>query len=282
MQVKSSYKNPIITGFNPDPSIVCVGEDYYLCTSSFEYFPGVPLYHSRNLINWQLIGYCLDRESQLDLKNSPSSMGVYAPTIRYYKGTYYMITTNITHAINGGKTGNLIVKTTDISGEWSDPVWIEHEGIDPSLYFEDDKAYYCGTGHDEKGDAIVLFEVDVDSGEILSDKKVISRGCGGKCPEGPHIYKINDWYYLMIAEGGTEYGHMVTMQRSKSIYGPYEKCPYNPILSNRNYGSEAIQCSGHADLFEDNSQCQYKNNHHCDKYSLSLLFILNIPSKCKT
>lgn len=251
MQTKSKYKNPIITGFNPDPSIVCVGEDYYLCTSSFEYFPGVPIYHSKNLVNWELIGHCLNRESQLDLKNSPSSMGVYAPTIRYYKGTYYMITTNITHAINGGKTGNLIVKTDDINGEWSEPIWVEHNGIDPSLYFEDDKVYCCGSDHDEQGDGIVLFEIDINTGKILSDKKFISRSCCGRSPEGPHIYKINDWYYLMTAEGGTEYGHMVIMQRSKNIYGPYEPCPYNPILSNRNFGSEAIQCTGHADLFED-------------------------------
>lgn len=246
------YYNPILSGYYPDPSIVRVDRDYYLCTSTFEFFPGVPLFHSRNLVNWKQIGYCLNRESQLPLNEAMPSTGILAPTIRYNNGVFYMITTNMTELIKRG-VGNFIVKTTNPMGEWSEPIWINHEGIDPSLYFEDDKAYYCGTGFDEKGQAIILFEINPDTGEVISDKKTISYGASGKCPEAPHIYKINDYYYLLLAEGGTEYGHMVTIQRSKNIWGPYESCPNNPILSHRNFNGEKVQCIGHGDLFEDHN-----------------------------
>jgi xylan 1,4-beta-xylosidase len=236
------YSNPIINGFNPDPSIIRVGEDYYLCTSTFEFFPGVPIYHSKNLADWELVGHCLTRENQLKLGACPPSAGIYAPTLRYHEGTFYMITTNVCDK------GNFIVHTQDIRGEWSDPVWIDQGGIDPSLFFDDDgSAYFCGT-QDLK---IYLFKVNPKTGEILSEKKIISYGCGGKCPEAPHIYKINGMYYLILAEGGTEYGHMVTIQRADHIEGPYEECPNNPIITHRNTIGDPIQCTGHADLFED-------------------------------
>ena len=242
-----AYKNPILRGFRPDPSICFVNGDYYLVNSTFEYFPGVPIFHSRDLINWKQIGACLTRESQLMLRGCKPSGGIYAPTLRYHNGRFYMITTNVT----GG--GNFIVYTDDIYGAWSEPLWIDHKGIDPSLLFDDDgKTYYCGTGTDKNGkQGIVLFEIDPDTGSILSDKQIISYGSGGKFPEGPHIYKINGWYYLMIAEGGTEYGHMETMFRSRNIWGPYESCPNNPILTNRNEMNTDIQCCGHADITED-------------------------------
>lgn len=246
-----TYYNPVVSGYYPDPSVVRVDEDFYMVNSSFEFFPGVPLLHSKNLVNWEHVGHCLTRKSQLPLENAAVSTGILAPTIRYHKGIYYMITTNLTSLIQRG-VGNFIVTATDPLGEWSDPIWIEHEGIDPSLFFDDDnRAYYCGTGFDQNGQAIVLFEIDVKTGKVISEKKSISYGCCGKCPEAPHIYKINGMYYLLLAEGGTEYGHMVTIQRSESIWGPYESCPYNPILTHRNYNSEPIQCVGHADLFDD-------------------------------
>lgn len=248
----STYYNPILPGFYPDPSIARAGEDYYLCTSTFEFFPGVPLFHSRNLANWEQIGHCLTRESQLPLEGAFPSTGIFAPTLRYHNGKFYMITTNMTQLIKTGK-GNFIVQASDPAGEWSEPAWVEHGGIDPSLYFEGDKAYYCGTGFDEKGQGIVLFEINPDTGEILSEKKTISYGCGGKCPEAPHIYKINGFYYLLLAEGGTEYGHMVTIQRSGNIWGPYEPCPDNPVLSHRDYNDALVQCVGHADLLEDHN-----------------------------
>ncbi len=249
------YKNPIISGYNPDPSIIRVGEDYYLCTSSFEFFPGVPIYHSKNLADWEQIGYCLTRESQLVLHNCKPSAGIYAPTIRYQDGTFYMITTNVTDMNTTGK-GNFIVHTTDIRGEWSEPVWVDQIGIDPSLFFEEDgRAYYCGTAVQDGKQGIVLFQVNPKTGEILSDKKMISYGCGGKYPEAPHIYKIDGRYYLMLAEGGTEYGHMVTMQRADHIDGPYEACPHNPIISHKDNMYSRVQCTGHADIVEDQNGC---------------------------
>ncbi|GHV57112.1 glycoside hydrolase 43 family protein [Spirochaetia bacterium] len=240
------YRNPIIPGFNPDPSICSCGKDYYLVTSSFEFFPGVPIYHSRNLVNWELLGHCLDRPGQLPLNGCPASKGIYAPTIRFHEGVFYMTTTNTT----GG--GNFIVHTKDIRGPWSDPVYIEQKGIDPSLLFLDGKVYFCsnaGMEGDPKG--IYVCEIDPLTGERRSPSICISHGCGGKAVEAPHLYFINGWYYLILAEGGTEYGHMVTLQRSRDLYGPYENGPHNPILTHRNRWRHPIQATGHADLFED-------------------------------
>lgn len=239
------YRNPIISGHNPDPSICRVGEDYYIVNSSFEFFPGVPIYHSRNLVNWELIGYCLTRKNQFDISHTKSSGGVFAPTLYHHDGTFYMITTNI-------DKGNFIVYTEDIRGEWSDPVWIDQKGIDPSLLFDEDGTVYFLSADNDKGDAaILLCTINLRTGEKLTDTKIISHGCGGRYPEGPHLYKLFGKYYLMLAEGGTEYGHMETMQRAESPYGPYEQCPHNPILTHRNDMRGEIYCTGHADIVED-------------------------------
>lgn len=234
------YTNPIIPGFYPDPSICRVDDDYYLVTSSFEYFPGVPIFHSRDLIHWRQIGHCLTRPSQLPLEKTRSSGGVFAPTIRYHDGVFYMITTNV----SVGK--HFIVKTTDPSGEWSEAVWIDQTGIDPSLAFLDGKVYFSWTMHG----AIYQSELDIDTGACLTDPRLIWTGTGGRYPEAPHLYHINGWYYLMIAEGGTEYGHMETIARSHSPWGPFEPCPHNPILTHRNRGAHMIQATGHADLIQ--------------------------------
>ena len=218
--------------------------------SSFEYFPGVPLWQSRDLKNWKQIGHVLTRDSQLELGNCPASAGVFAPTIREHNGRFYMITTNVCRFPMG--TPNFLVSTDDIHGEWSEPVSIRHMVIDPTLFFDDDgKAYYAGTGFDENGkQGIVLFEIDVNDGSILSEKKYIWYGTGGRNPEGPHLYKKDGMYYLLIAEGGTEYGHMVTCARSTCVWGPYESCPYNPVLSHRDNDKSIFQCVGHADMAE--------------------------------
>lgn len=242
-----TYHNPIIRGYHPDPSMCIVGKDAYLVTSTFEFFPGVPIFHSTNLVDWDCIGHCLTTDSQLPLADCRCSGGIFAPTIRYHDGTFYMITTNVT------AKGNFIVYTDDIRGTWSEPQWIDHRGIDPSLLFDDDgKVYYCGTGDDENGTAgIVVFEINPKTGEILSDKKIVSHGFCGKYPEAPHLYKKDGTYYLMMAEGGTEYGHMETIFRSDSVWGPFESCPHNPIISNRDAMGTRVQCIGHADLAED-------------------------------
>jgi alpha-N-arabinofuranosidase len=242
------YKNPVIPGFYPDPSICRNGDDYYLVTSTFQYFPGVPVFHSNDLVNWKQIGHCLTRKTQLPLDNSRSSGGIYAPTIRYHNGIYYMVTTNVT----GG--GNFYVTTADPFKEWSEPVWVKQGGIDPTIFFDDnEEVYFTSTGNNE----IVLSKIDIKTGKLLSEIKSIWAGTGGRYPEAPHIYKLNGWYYLLIAEGGTEYGHMVTIARSKDIWGPYESNPENPILTHRTrFGQyNPIQGTGHGDIIQahDNS-----------------------------
>lgn len=239
------FHNPIIKGFHPDPSVCFDGQDFYLVTSTFEFFPGVPVFKSQNLVNWELIGHALSDATQCDLHAAACSGGIYAPTIRYHEGVYYMVTTNVS---NGG---HLIVHTKDPSATWSQPVFVDQDGIDPSLLFDDGKVYFVSTLMYEGRQAIGMCEIDPFTGEKYTETKIISYGNGGKYPEAPHLYKLNGMYYLMLAEGGTEYGHMVTMSRSTSPYGPFEPCPHNPILSHRNEQSGDIQCTGHADIVED-------------------------------
>lgn len=241
-QTGQGYQNPVIPGFHPDPSVCRVGDDFYLVNSSFQYFPGVPLFHSKDLVHWEQIGHCLTRPSQLKLTGAGSGGGIYAPTIRYHEGTFYMITTNVSDK------GNFLVHTTDPRGEWSDPVWIQQGGIDPSLYFEDGKCYLVS--NPDAG--IYLCEINPKTGEQFTESRRIWNGTGGRHPEGPHIYKKDGWYYLLISEGGTEYGHKVTIARSQNIEGPYESNPANPILThiNKNAQSSPIQGTGHADLVQ--------------------------------
>jgi alpha-N-arabinofuranosidase len=243
-----TFKNPIIRGYFPDPSVCKANGKYYLVASSFQYFPGVPLFESEDLINWTQIGYCLTRKSQLPLDGVASSCGIFAPTIRFNDGRFYMTTTNVTSG------GNFYVYTDDIYGEWSEPIYVEQDGIDPSFYFEGGKAYFMSNGHDENNNpAINQCEINIETGEILSEKKPLWGGSGGRYLESPHLYKIGRYYYLLAAEGGTEYGHMVTYARSESLWGPFEPYTKNPVLTNRNLGGYLIQGVGHSDLIEDSS-----------------------------
>lgn len=240
------YRNPVIPGFFPDPSVCRVGDTFYLVCSSFQFFPGVPLFESRDLINWTQIGHVLTRPSQLPLKNADSVGGIYAPTIRHHDGRFYMVTTNVSVG------GHFYVWTDDIHGEWSEPVWVDQEGIDPSLFFEDGKAYFMSNGSDENGhSAILQCEIDIATGKRLTPTKAIWGGAGGRFLESPHLYHIGKYYYLMASEGGTEYGHMVVLARGETPYGPFESCPHNPVLTNRNEGGYLLQGCGHADLVDD-------------------------------
>lgn len=241
-QETNGYQNPVIPGFHPDPSVCRVGNDFYLVNSSFQYFPGVPLFHSTDLIHWEQIGNCLTRPSQVELSKASFSGGIYAPTIRYNDGVFYMITTNVTDK------GNFLVHTTDPRGQWSEPVWLEQGGIDPSLYFEDGKCYLVSN----PDNCIHLCEIDPMTGKQLTPSRRIWTGTGGRYPEGPHIYKKDGWYYLLISEGGTEYGHKITIARSKFIDGPYTGNPANPILTHINMNAQLnpIQGTGHADLIQ--------------------------------
>ncbi|KAJ5636096.1 glycosyl hydrolase [Penicillium longicatenatum] len=263
----SDTVNPIISGFAPDPSVVLVGDWFYLVNSSFHAFPGLPIYASQDLLSWKQIGNAIHRQSQLSLAKSQANLypvddgkflvgsgGLYAPTIRYQQGKFYIVCTNVIRGEgkNRDATENFIVSTDDIwSGTWSDPVYFEFEGIDPSLLFDDDgKVYLQGSGGIGPGTTINLFEIDLETGAKLTEEMIIWNGTGDIYPEGPHLYKVKGWYYLLIAEGGTHGGHMVTMARSQNVFGPYDSCPSNPVLTARGT-QEYVQYTGHCELFQD-------------------------------
>jgi xylan 1,4-beta-xylosidase len=239
-------QRPVIPGFHPDPSICRVGDTYYLVNSSFEYAPGVPIFRSTDLRSWELIGHVLDRPSQLDVSSAGPSGGIFAPTLRFHGGRFWMITTNWSD--DGGQ---LLVHAEDPAGPWSEPVRIPSAvGIDPDLAWDDRTCLmsYAGFGPDG-GEGIVQSAIDPLTGEVLSDKRWLWSGTGGKFPEGPHLYRIGEWWYLLIAEGGTERGHAVTVARSRSPQGPFESNPGNPLITHRGT-DEPVQNTGHADLVE--------------------------------
>lgn len=244
----ASFRNPVLPGFYPDPSVVRVDHDFYLVNSSFEFFPGVPVWHSRDLVHWEQLGHVLTRDSQLPLQGARASGGIYAPTLRYHAGTFYMITTNTT----GG--GNFLVSAKNPAGPWSEPVWLrEVGGIDPSLFFDDDGTAYLTTHSGPDGGARGMYQatVDVTTGKLLQPLRLVWDREGTRYPEGPHLYKIRGRYYLLIAEGGTEYGHMVTIARADTPWGPFQACPRNPILTHRRTENDApVQGTGHAELVE--------------------------------
>lgn len=235
-------KQPVIPGFYPDPSVVRVGDTYYVANSSFEYLPGVPIHASKDLVTFNFVGNALHRSDQVDLSGQSNSMGIFAPTLRHYGGKFYMITT-----LTDGKW-QLLVTADEIEGPWSEPIRIPLQGIDPDLAWDQD------------GNCVVTFAslelqgigqalVNPSTGEITSKPELVWRGTGGKFPEGPHLYQIGDWWYLLIAEGGTERGHSVTVARSRNYDGPFEPAPNSPLLSNR--GTDfTIQNTGHGDLVE--------------------------------
>ena len=238
-----TYNNPIIPGFYPDPSICKAPDGYYLVTSTFEFFPGVPIFHSKDLVNWRQIGHCLTRKSQLDLEGIAASKGIYAPTIRYHKGLFYMVTTN------RRKIGNFYVTATDPAGEWSEPIPVELGGIDPSLFWDDDDTcYFISNAEAPSGQRFMMGPIDTETGKFTSPPQPMWRGAGGQAPEAPHIYKKDGYYYQMNAEGGTELGHSITIARSRGLFGPWEECPSNPILTHKHRKGELVQATGHGDL----------------------------------
>jgi alpha-N-arabinofuranosidase len=264
---KRTYRNPVIPGFYPDPSVCRVGEDFYLITSTFEYFPGVPIFHSRDLVHWRQLGHVLDRPSQLDLDHVEPSDGIFAPTIRHHDGTFYMVTTlrdtppSLRGADPGFRDRNFVVTSDDPAGDWSEPtVLVERPGIiDPSLFFDDDgRAWYMA--NERVADPpyadfrqIWLQELDLENMALIGERYELWSGAlyEASCPEAPHIYKIDGMYYLMVAEGGTYYHHATTIARSASVTGPYTGNPGNPILTHRHLGLDyPISNIGHADLVE--------------------------------
>ncbi len=250
MQYSRYATNPILPGFYPDPSICRVEDDYYLVTSSFAFFPGVPIFHSRDLRHWEQIGHVLTRSSQLPLNCRRISGGIYAPTLRYHDGVFYMITTNV------DGIGDFVCTATDPRGPWSEMHVIENApGIDPSLFFDEDGiCYMCGNEWGKGEPWIWAAEFDTKTFSLKGERKRLWQGAlrNAWAPEAPHLYFRDGYYYLMIAEGGTEFFHAVTIARSKSIFGPYEGFRGNPILTHRHLGKGyPISNTGHADLVEN-------------------------------
>lgn len=262
------FTNPVLPGFHPDPSVCRVGRDLYLVTSSFEYFPGIPIFHSRDLVDWRPLGHVLTRRSQLRLHRARSSGGIYAPTIRHAHGQFYVVSTNVS-----GR-GNFYVTARNPRGPWSEPVWLDREGIDPSLFFEGDRVIYTRNGPwiDPNHPRIYQGELAGPAtrprwptgvgrsppggrgtpgpARARAFMRPIWEGLGGIWPEGPHIFARGGHYYLLTAEGGTGYDHSVMIARGPTPDGPFEPFADNPILTHRDLPGDAFQALGHADFVD--------------------------------
>ena len=259
-------RNPILPGFNPDPSICRVGDDYYIATSTFEWFPGVQIHHSRDLANWRLIARPLNRASQLDMRGDPDSCGVWAPDISHDGERFWLIYTDVKRygrTTVGGASGaslrdfhNYLVSCERVDGDWSDPVHLNSSGFDPSLFHDDDdRKYVLNQLWDHRPGrnrfaGIVLQEYSPEEGRLVGERTNIFPGTALGLTEAPHLYKRNGWYYLIVAEGGTGWNHAVTMARSRDLRGPYELHPDGQILTSRTRPDAPLQRAGHADLVE--------------------------------
>jgi xylan 1,4-beta-xylosidase len=259
-------RNPILPGFNPDPSVVRVGEDYYIATSTFEWFPGVQIHHSRDLVHWRLLTRPLRRARQLDMRGDPDSCGVWAPCLTYDGGLFYLVYTDVKRygrTTVGGASGaslrdfhNYLVTSTAIDGDWSDPIYLNSSGFDPSLFHDDDgRKYLLNQLWDHRPGrnrfaGIVLQEYSAEQQRLVGERRVIFGGTPIGFTEAPHVYKRNGYYYLLTAEGGTGWGHAVTMARSRSLPGPYELHPDTYALTARHRPDAALQRAGHADLVD--------------------------------
>jgi len=265
--------NPILRGFNPDPSIVRVGDDYYIATSTFEWYPGVQIHHSRDLVHWRLITRPLSRASQLDMRGDPDSCGIWAPCLTHADGRFWLIYTDVKRYGRASQPGsgsatprdmhNYLVTCETIDGDWSDPIYLNSSGFDPSLFHDDDgRTYLVNMLWDHRPGVnrfagIVLQEYSVDEQQLIGLRRRIFEGTALGFTEAPHLYKRNGYYYLITAEGGTGWGHAVTMARSRSLAGPYELHPDTYILSARNRPDVELQRAGHADLVETQSGDTY-------------------------
>jgi xylan 1,4-beta-xylosidase len=263
---RAVIRNPILRGFNPDPSIVRVGDDYYVATSTFEWFPGVQIHHSRDLVHWRLLTRPLTRASQLDMRGDPDSCGVWAPCLTHADGLFYLIYTDVKRygrTTVGGASGaslrdfhNYLVTSPGIDGEWSDPVYLNSSGFDPSLFHDDDgRKYLVNMLWDHRPGrnrfaGIVLQEYAPAERRLVGERRIIFEGTPLGLTEAPHLYKRGGYYHLITAEGGTGWGHAVTMARARSLTGPYELHPDVYVLSARHRPDALLQRAGHADLVE--------------------------------
>ena len=254
-----TFDNPVLPGFHPDPSIVRVDDDFYAVTSTFSWFPGLPVLHSKDLVNWRLIGNAIDRPDQVDFSGLATNRGLFAAAITHHDGQFWIVNT----CIECG--GNFVITATDPAGPWSDPVWLDFAGIDPSLYFAEDGTAWItyndlppGSPSYEGHRAIWIQQFDPSAMKMMAERTLLVDG--GVNPsenpiwaEGPHIYKVDGWYYLLTAEGGTADQHSQTIYRAQELQGPYEPGPFNPILTQRDLPADRrdrVEATGHADIVQ--------------------------------
>lgn len=252
-----TVRNPILPGFNPDPSILRVGNDYYIATSTFEWYPGVQIHHSKDLANWELLIRPLNRKSLLDMRGDPDSCGVWAPCLTHDGERFWLVYTDVKRKDGSFKdTHNYITTASSIEGPWSDPVFANSSGFDPSLFHDDDgRKWFVNMMWDHRRRpllfaGIALQEFDPVKGRLTGPRKNVFHGTDLKLVEGPHLYKRNGWYYLLTAEGGTAYNHACTLARSRSIWGPYETHPQQHILTSKDAPFAALQRAGHGDIVD--------------------------------
>ncbi len=268
----STFHNPILTGFNPDPSICRVGDDYYIVTSTFEWFPGVQIHHSRDLVNWRLLGRALDRVSQLDMKGCQNSGGVWAPCLTHADGKFWLVYTNVRHHMGGVvmDTPNYLVTADCIEGPWSEPVFLNSSGFDPSLFHDDDGRKYIvqmqmGEAFTPvRFDGIILQEFDGQKMCLVGKPVKIWTGSAIGLTEGPHLLKKDGWYYLITAEGGTAMRHAISVCRSRNLIGPYELHPQNPVLTSFQKEHLNLKSAGHG-CFVETSAGEWFTVHLCHR-----------------
>ncbi|SEO63400.1 xylan 1,4-beta-xylosidase [Amphibacillus marinus] len=252
--------NPIIRGFNPDPSFIRVGDDYYIATSTFEWYPGVQIHHSTDLVNWRICANVLDRQSQLDLRGTVSSGGVWAPNLSYDQGTFYLVYTDVKNRKGVYKdTHNYLVTAQEITGPWSEPTYLNSSGFDPALFHDDDGRKWlinmCWNFRrpNRKFDGILLQEFNEEKGKLIGPIKKIIEGKDNWVTEGSNLYKYNGYYYMLLAEGGTGFNHSVTVARAETIGGTYQLDPSSPLLTARHNPDHPIQKAGHGSLIQTQS-----------------------------
>nr|WP_321459805.1 glycoside hydrolase family 43 protein [uncultured Cohaesibacter sp.] len=249
--------NPILPGFNPDPSICRVGEDYYIATSTFEWYPGVQIHHSTDLANWELVCRPLNRAEQLDMRGEQDSGGVWAPCLTYADGLFWLIYTDMKRAEGDFKDAfNYLVTAPSIEGPWSDPIYLNASGFDPSLFHDEDGRKYLVNqlwDYRRKPSAfagIVMQEYSHEEQKLIGKPELVYKGTSAGLTEGPHVYKRDGWYYMITAEGGTGYNHTISVARARALYGPYENHPDNHLLTTRNAPDAPLQRSGHGAIVE--------------------------------
>ncbi|KAK3389672.1 glycoside hydrolase family 43 protein [Podospora didyma] len=251
-------RNPILPGFNPDPSVLRVGDDYYIATSTFEWYPGVQIHHSRDLANWTLLTRPLNREAQLDMRGDPDSCGVWAPCLTHDGKKFWLVYTDVKRKDGSYKdTHNYVVHAESITGPWSDPIYTNSSGFDPSLFHDPDtgRKYFTNMLWDHRRRphtfaGIAVQEFDPEAGKLVGPRRNVYAGTDLGLVEGPHLYKRKGWYYLLTAEGGTGYDHAVTIARSRDIWGPYETDPSKHVLTAKDHPLAALQRAGHGDIVD--------------------------------